>query len=407
MRLTKTYSLAGLADERLPSLTTTTAPDGTFEAIVSVFGNTDYQGDRVMPKAFLNSIAKLRATNTPVSIIHSHDWADPFANVGVADPRDIRELQPGENPAAPKGGLYVKGRFDIEKPYARQIYDLVKAGRISQWSFSYDTIKEKKASDGANELLELDLIEAGPTLRGANDQTRTLSIKSMNDVRANEGLTPVKGLRIIGQHEVTCGICHKRSLTEVFAPVPSGNINWCVTDCYQMLGFSKRSTPVRQHVLEMDRIKMYVADLVLKISNKRDADLRKALDDLDPDRKYIDQSLTVTAQSGEVVHVGDVIAYATVSGVELQAEVQAISDEGVFVSRSHGHRREIVAPGDVLRVISSFELRGTVSPHSENCDLAAQVDALVADVRAEKAREDADRKALDDANSYLHAITTE
>jgi HK97 family phage prohead protease len=171
MRLNKHYPIAYF--KALPE-----EGNGVFKAIVSVIGNVDYQGDRVMPGAFDASLAKWRKSDRPISVIWSHDWADPFANVGVVWPKDVREVGPDEYPEVPGGGLLVKGRFDIEKPFAAQVYDLVKERRVSEWSFAYDTVKERKAADGANELHALDLIEVGPTLKGANNMTTTIEAKS-------------------------------------------------------------------------------------------------------------------------------------------------------------------------------------------------------------------------------------
>jgi HK97 family phage prohead protease len=177
-RLVKTYRLSTTGDESHPTVSVSADEEGTFTAVVSVFGNVDYQGDRVVPGAFDASLERLRAKGDPIPVVWSHLWQDPHANVGFAWPKDVRELRPGEHPAFQRGGLLVRGRFDIEKEYARQVYDLVKARRVTEWSFSYDTIREKKASDGANELLQLDLIEVGPTVKGANSQTATLSVKA-------------------------------------------------------------------------------------------------------------------------------------------------------------------------------------------------------------------------------------
>ncbi len=171
MKLNKTYDLAyfkALAGEG----------EGVFEALVSVFGNVDFQGDRVMPGAFKNTLETWQKSGKPIPILWSHDWSDPFANVGYANPFDVREIGPGEMPQAPLGGLLVKGRFDVEKPFAKQVYDLVHERRVGEWSFSYDTVKEKRASDGANELIEVKLIEAGPTLKGANAETMTVGVKA-------------------------------------------------------------------------------------------------------------------------------------------------------------------------------------------------------------------------------------
>jgi hypothetical protein len=59
-------------------------------------------------------------------------------------------------------------------------------GRVTEWSFAYDVVREKRAADGANELLELSIWEAGPTLKGANSETGTLAIvKSANMTMTN------------------------------------------------------------------------------------------------------------------------------------------------------------------------------------------------------------------------------
>lgn len=142
---------------------------GRFEAVVSVFGNVDYQGDRVVKGAFKKSIQKWQKSGDPIPIIWSHDWGDPFAHVGAADPALAEETDVG---------LKLTGTFDVHKPFAAQVYDLVKDRRVREWSFAYDVEKEDKAKDGANELQVLDLIEAGPTLKGANPDTFTLGVKS-------------------------------------------------------------------------------------------------------------------------------------------------------------------------------------------------------------------------------------
>lgn len=152
---------------------------GRFEAVVSVFGNVDLQGDRVVKGAFKKSIDQWRKTGDPIPIIWSHEWGDPFAHVGAADPATAEETDVG---------LKLIGTFDVDKPFAAQVYDLVKDRRVREWSFAYDVIKERKsADDGANELLILDLIEAGPTLKGANPNTFTIGVKSALESAAKAG----------------------------------------------------------------------------------------------------------------------------------------------------------------------------------------------------------------------------
>lgn len=157
---------------------------GRFEAVVSVFGNVDYQGDRVIKGAFAKSLEKWRKTGDPIPIIWSHDWGDPFAHIGSADPALAEETDQG---------LKLIGNFDIEKPFAAQVYDLVKTRRVREWSFAYDIEDEaQNPDDKANELRVLDIIEAGPTLKGANPDTQTLGVKSALESAARKE-TPSAG----------------------------------------------------------------------------------------------------------------------------------------------------------------------------------------------------------------------
>lgn len=172
MRLHKSYDIASF--KALPDEGGQT---GRFEAIVSVFGNVDFQGDRVMPGAFQKSIQKWRDAGDPIPIIWSHEWGNPDAIIGSADPNDVEEVAAGTK-AAGVGGLLVRGQIDTHKPFAAQVYDLMKRRIVKEFSFAYDVVKERQGEDKANELHVLDLIEAGPTLKGANPQTELLNVKS-------------------------------------------------------------------------------------------------------------------------------------------------------------------------------------------------------------------------------------
>jgi HK97 family phage prohead protease len=155
---------------------------GRFEAIVSVFGNVDAIGDRVVEGAFAKSIERWRASGAPIPILWSHDWGNPHAHIGSADPAEVAEV-PGK-------GLLVPGTIDLDNPFAAQVYRLMSQRRVKEFSFGYEVKREKRAKDGANELLELDIIEAGPTLKGMNPATELVAIKSaLEDAAIAEGLT--------------------------------------------------------------------------------------------------------------------------------------------------------------------------------------------------------------------------
>ena len=59
-----------------------------------------------------------------------------------------------------------------------KVHRLLVERTVKQWSFAYQVIRERP-KDGVNILEELDLIEVGPTLQGANPATRTLVAKAL------------------------------------------------------------------------------------------------------------------------------------------------------------------------------------------------------------------------------------
>jgi uncharacterized protein len=146
---------------------------GEFTAVVSVFNNIDLQGDRVVPGAFKNSLAKWAASGDPIPVIWSHDWQDPFAHIGFVT-----------NAAETAEGLQITGKNDLDKPFAKQVHDLLVSRRVTQMSFAYDVLAERPGKDRANELVELDLIEVGPTLRGANPSAQLVGAKALLDAAA-------------------------------------------------------------------------------------------------------------------------------------------------------------------------------------------------------------------------------
>ena len=147
---------------------------GEVEALVSVFGNVDLGGDRVVKGAFAGSIAKWKASGTPVPVVFSHKWDDPWSHIGAVT--DMEETDQG---------LKASYTLDVgENPLAAHIYRLMKRGSLKEHSFAYSIAKEKRGADGATELHELDIIEVGPTLKGMNPDTELLSVKSALEAAA-------------------------------------------------------------------------------------------------------------------------------------------------------------------------------------------------------------------------------
>lgn len=148
---------------------------GEFEALVAVFDNVDAQGDRIKSGAFDETLEAWRKSGDPIPIVLAHEWSDPWAHIGYALPEHVKSM--------PGRGLYVsKGVLDIEdNPVARQVHRLMERRTIKEFSFGYRIPDggERKADDGAYDLTNIDLIEFGPCLKGVNDATELLAVKSL------------------------------------------------------------------------------------------------------------------------------------------------------------------------------------------------------------------------------------
>jgi hypothetical protein len=149
--------------------------DGTFEAVVAVFGNVDSFGDRVEPGAFKESLAK----GFP-PCVWSHVWNEP--PIGAT-------LEASETAE----GLLIKSRLFLdENERAREVYAGLKNvggdGRpvLREFSFAYDILDAEWVTEDGEEIFSLkrlDLIEVGPCLKGVNDQTRLVGVKGIDRVR--------------------------------------------------------------------------------------------------------------------------------------------------------------------------------------------------------------------------------
>lgn len=143
---------------------------GTVEMIVAVFDNIDSYGDTITPGAFTESLAEWKSRGDLIPFVWSHDWLDPFSLLGsVLEAEEKAE------------GLWVKAEVDLGNPKAQQVYNLLKARRVTQASFAYDIIDAEWATVDGQEVLQLkklDILEVGPTLVGVNRETQLLAVKS-------------------------------------------------------------------------------------------------------------------------------------------------------------------------------------------------------------------------------------
>lgn len=150
--------------------------EGLIKAVVSVFGNTDSYGDRITKGAFAETLKGWADKGDHVPFIWNHDWADPFSNIGSVVKAEETDR-----------GLEVTAEITAEErqlnPKAEQVYRLLKARRVTQFSFSYDVLEGSsvKAENGEEyfELRKLHLFEVGPCLVGVNQETELLAAKAL------------------------------------------------------------------------------------------------------------------------------------------------------------------------------------------------------------------------------------
>lgn len=150
-------------------------PEGTFEAIVSVFGTVDLVGDRVVKGAFAKSLDEWNTAGDEIPVIWSHQWQNPEMHIGGVQKAEERDV-----------GLWVQAQLDVtESSTAAQVWRLLSKRRVREFSFAFDIAPGgQKRQNGANELLEIGLIEVGPTLKGMHPDTALLDAKTRRAARA-------------------------------------------------------------------------------------------------------------------------------------------------------------------------------------------------------------------------------
>jgi HK97 family phage prohead protease len=137
--------------------------DGTFEGYGSIFGNVDSYGEKVMPGAFVESLARHKREGSNVLMLWNHDIFQP---IGV-----------WEDLAEDAKGLWGKGRFLLDIQRAREVHTLAKNKAIGGLSIGY---KEEEADQeqAVRLLKKLNLYEISPVTFPANRRARIEAVKS-------------------------------------------------------------------------------------------------------------------------------------------------------------------------------------------------------------------------------------
>lgn len=141
----------------------TVGEDGTFEGYGSIFGNVDSYGEKVMPGAFKESLARHKADGTMPLMLWQHDSWQP---IGI-----------WEDLAEDAKGLRGKGRLLSGVRAADEALILLKAGAIQGLSIGYRELDVEP--DGNIRLLKkLDLLEISVVSFPANRRARVDGVKN-------------------------------------------------------------------------------------------------------------------------------------------------------------------------------------------------------------------------------------
>lgn len=142
--------------------------DGTghVSAVIATFGPVDLDGDIIDPTAFTDG--------QEVAMVWSHDWSDPVGK-GVIHVTETQAI--------------FEGDFFMDTTRGAEAYKTVKAmATLQEWSWGYMATKRQyeDTPDGGTirRIIEAEVYEVSPVLKGAGIGTGTLAIKAHTSLEA-------------------------------------------------------------------------------------------------------------------------------------------------------------------------------------------------------------------------------
>lgn len=155
-----------MKDRRLFVRIKSVAEDGTFEGLLSTYGNVDQGGDVVERGAFSKS---LKDNGGKVPMLWQHNPEEPIG---------LLELLDGDE------GLKCKGTLALEVPKAAEAYALMKRQIVKGLSIGYVTVKDA-VEGGVRRLKELRLLEGSVVTFPMNLQAVIQQVKARMEQAEN------------------------------------------------------------------------------------------------------------------------------------------------------------------------------------------------------------------------------
>lgn len=156
------------------------AKEGIIQVYVSAFNSKDSDGDVILPGAFNKTISEWgpKAKNR-IWFLENHD---SFKGA-IAKPFEVEQ-----------DGYGLK--FTVKMPKTQKAQDLLllyEDGHITEHSIGFVTIKDNRKED-YNEITEIKLYEGSAVYWGANENARTIAVKSLQDLD-DEFTRTIKSIR--------------------------------------------------------------------------------------------------------------------------------------------------------------------------------------------------------------------
>ena len=188
-----------------------------FEGHGSIFGNTDYGGDIVLPGAFKRSLAQHRKSGGLPAMFWMHDAAK------VAG----KWLEMAED----KKGLAVKGIL-APTPLGDEVHALLKMDAVSGMSIGYRTLDQDYDADGNRLIKEAELWEVSVVSLPMNPLAQVTHVKTQLSARG-EYVPSIREFENI-LRDVGCSIdVSKRIITKVYEDELRDGVTHIKPDSYR------------------------------------------------------------------------------------------------------------------------------------------------------------------------------
>lgn len=154
-------------------------PAGSFEGYAAVFNNIDDGGDRMLPGAFVNTLASAKASNSMPKMLLNHGGLQRIIGGG---PTDLLPIGKWNAMAEDSKGLATDGRLiNLDTENGKRIYGAMKEGELNSLSIAYKAVKfarGTRAGEPKRSISEVKLYEAGPVTFPMNGLAAITGIKS-------------------------------------------------------------------------------------------------------------------------------------------------------------------------------------------------------------------------------------